>query len=124
MNLLELARAAIDPRNLSIGADVGAHVRQVMMDGRITPREVVEAACGAIEHALSEYDAEDAVVLCESPDHAAVRARIEHFLDVVDSALEEALTDRQITYGELNTLGRKVADAVLDVVAPLEEKSE
>ena len=123
MSLLSLARKVIDPRNLSIGADVGGHIRDVLADGKVGPREVVDAAHGAIEHALSEYGAADTVVARESIDQSDVRARIEVALDRIFETLNEALADRQITYGELNDVSLAVARAVLDVVAPLEPQA-
>ena len=122
MNLADLVRAAVDPRNITIGADIAGHVTDVLADGRVTPREVIDAAHGAVDTALMEYGADDTVVYREDASEEAVRNRVADFVDAVSGELEKALSDRELTCGELNDLAHKVLVGVLDVVAPLPEK--
>ena len=118
MRLRDLARAITDGRNISIAAEVGSHVRDVMKDGRITPEEVVDAAHGAVDVALDEYGMSSRTVYRQNDEHKAISEAIEGAVERIDHALSQALLDRQITYSELNDLMKEVAMAVLEAMDP------
>ena len=118
MRLRDLARVVVDGRNLSIAAEVGSHVRDILHDGRITPEEVVDAAHGAVDVVLDEYGMSGRTVYRQNDEHAAVKDAIEDAIERVDNALTQALLDKQITYAELNDLMKEVASAVLEAMDP------
>ena len=124
MNLRDLATAVMDGRNVTIGMDVVNGVREVLADGKITPREIVDAAHEAVDTALTEYGVDDDIVYREDVGAAALRGRIEAFTEKVADDLKAYLDDRQLTAGELNALMHAVLIGVLDVVAPTPEKQE
>ena len=116
MSLMTVVRAAFDPRNASVAADLATHVADVVADGKIEPREVVLAAEAVVGDALATYKVSDKVLI-EVPLTAAEAA--ERAADAADrfrKLLTIKLADRKLTCLEANELVAAAAILTIDAV--------
>ena len=116
MNIALLARAIFDRRNVTIGADVAGHVRDIIADGRIEAVEVIDATHDVVDDALHEYGKHDHVLVTVPASSQDVAARAASATNDIYIELVDKLADRQMTASEVNDLVAFAAKRVLEVI--------
>ena len=118
MNLSTIFRAAVDPRNFSIGSDVATHVGEVVKDGKIEPKEIADAGYEVVRDGLAIYGLTDHPVITVPVSTADAARRADDAATAIRTKLMDAISDRTLTAGELNELAHFAVGEVLAAIAP------
>ena len=114
MNLIHLAKAALDPKNLAIAGDLMGHVRGVLGDGKVEKRECIDAAKAFADDVIEQHG--DPVVVTVPKGKAELIGHVNDAKDRIGEELMTVLSDRNVTASEIGYLVHFAAHRVMDVV--------